>query len=546
MAMVCALGGCASSASLSGRPAASDVLPALCSTKAPLSVPAERWSAARQELAPAGASAIRLCRYSGSNAHPRLMLLDSRLLESSSLVQQLISEFDRLPSLSGAVACPNDDLSQILAVLAYPAGQQVTITVGLTGCALVTNGSIHRTAAGVGSPPAFGPQVVAQLERLVAARPRSNPGSASTLARGHWSVLARWPLGTRYAPVVVWDGHQVLEFGGTAGPPYGGGAPQDTGAAYDPADARWRRVASVPTVVEPINAASVWTGHQVFVFGGPPSSHELGLGCCVAGLYNPASDRWTVSAKGPFGQLNQPAAVWNGEEVILAGLIGSANHSQLEVASYDPATDTWTELNPPISALHPPLALAMVDTNDGVLLWSLWGRGQPTGPASGVEYSGVDVFRLRASGTWINVTGSWPQHHTVDEPVFTGQQILLAPGQIWCGLCSHPGPFNEHGYLVDPRTLRLTAIPPGPLDDLGPQIIWTGAAEISLNAGGEITGPSHVRVLPGDIAIWNPQTRRWTRGPRAPRQLIYDAAAVWSGGQLFALAQDGHLLAYDH
>jgi hypothetical protein len=144
---------------------------------------------------------------------------------------------------------------------------------------------------------------------------------------------------------------------------------------------------------------------------------------------------------------------------------------------------------------------------------------------------------------WQNVTGSWPQAHTVEGAIFTGSNILLAPGQIWCGACSHPAPFNEHGYIVDPRTLRLTAIPHGPLDDLGPQIVWTGAAEISLNAGGEITGP-RVKILPGDIAIWNPQTRRWSRGLRAPRRLIYDAPAVWSGRQLFALAQDGHLLAY--
>jgi hypothetical protein len=505
-------------------------------------VPAQRWSAARRQLAPAGATAIRLCRYSGLNAHPRLMLLDSRVLESRSLVQQLVSEFDRLPSPTGAVACPADDLSQILAVLAYPARHQVTITVGLTGCALVTNGSVHRSAAGIGSPRPFGPQLVAQLERLVPAHPRSNPGSASALARGHWSVLARSPLGARYGPIVVWDGHELLEFGGTAGRPYGGGAPQDSWAAYDPADAQWRRVASVPAVVEPANAASVWTGHQLLVFGGPTSSHELRLGCCVARLYDPATDRWTVSPKAPLDQLEQPTAVWTGTAVILAGLHYNGQQ-QLEVASYDPASDTWNRLTPPISPQHAPLGLAMVATNNGVLLWSLWQRTRPAGRCFAGTCYGVDVFRRGPSGSWQNVTGSWPQAHTVDEPIFTGSKILLAPGQIWCGACSHPAPFNEHGYTVDPKTLRRTSIPHGPPDDLGPQIIWTGAAEISLNAGGEITGP-HVKVLPGDIAIWNPQMRGWARGPRAPRQLIYDAPAVWSGRELFALAQDGHLLAY--
>ena len=91
-------------------------------------------------------------------------------------------------------------------------------------------------------------------------------------------------------------------------------------------------------------------------------------------------------------------------------------------------------------------------------------------------------------------------------------------------------------------TLQLAPIPHGPLDDLGPQITWTGAAQISLNSGGEISGP-RVLVLPGDIAIWNPSTRKWARGPRAPKK-PGDAPAVWTGDKLLVLAQDGRLLAY--
>ncbi len=171
--------GCgASSSPATGRPAVGAALPAPCATKAPSRVPAPRWSAARAKLAPPNPSAIRLCRYSGLNAHPRLTLVGSRLLDSRSAVQQLVSEFDRLPSLTGAVACPADDGSQILAALTYPAGHEVTITVGLTGCDLVTNGSVHRSAAGIGSPRPFGPQLVAELEHLVPAHSRSGPAPA--------------------------------------------------------------------------------------------------------------------------------------------------------------------------------------------------------------------------------------------------------------------------------------------------------------------------------------------------------------------------------
>jgi hypothetical protein len=45
-------------------------------------------------------------------------------------------------------ACPADDGSQILALLAYPNGSQVTIGVELTGCQRVTNGDPVRIANG--------------------------------------------------------------------------------------------------------------------------------------------------------------------------------------------------------------------------------------------------------------------------------------------------------------------------------------------------------------------------------------------------------------
>ncbi len=369
-------------------------------------------------------------------------------------------------------------------------------------------------------------------------RPRSDAGTAAGLARGHWSVLARSPLGERLGPTVIWDGRELLELGGIAVGAQAG-APKDSGAAYDPSRGRWRRVASAPAAVLPAGAASVWTGREVFLFGGPTLIGEAATD--VAGLYDPTTNRWTVSRKAPFGPLNQPTAVWTGTKVILAGLLRPSER-RLEVASYDPAANTWTSLDPPIRRGHPPLAIAMVDTNDGVLLWSLWGRAKQIGHRTFTEYSGVDVYRLGSSGRWRNVTGSWPQHQTVDTPIFTGTRILLAPGQIWCGSCSHPPPFGAHGYLVDPKTLRLTAVPHGPLDDLGPQIVWTGAAQISLNAGGIISGP-HQNVRPGDIAIWNPNTAKWSRPARAPKPLG-SAPAIWSGQALFVLGSNGHLLDY--
>jgi hypothetical protein len=360
----------------------------------------------------------------------------------------------------------------------------------------------------------------------------ARPAAAAALVHGHWSVLAASPLGSRQGPVVAWTGQELLEIGGTEG----NAAPGD-GAAFDPADNRWRRIAPVPGRVSTMAAASVWTGSRLFVFGGQPLTYKTTLGSAAA-LYDPASDRWAVTATAPFGRgLSQPAAVRAGRLVVVAGVEGS----RVEVASYDPAAGKWRRQDPPLPAAHPALGIALVATADRVIIWSLWGRLQQTGPNSFTGYSGVDV-RALAAGRWRDVTGGWPQHQTVPPPLFTGRQILIPPGQIWCGACSHPA-GGQPGFLADPGTLRITPLPRGPLDDTSPVMVWTGRAALAINPGAAISGPGGT-VRPGDMAAWDPASGAWRRLPGAPGPLQDDATPAWTGRELLAIAPDGTLLSF--
>ncbi len=89
------------------------------------------------------------------------------------LARLLVREFDRLPRFApGAIACPMDDGSQVVALLSYPGGHAVSISVGLSGCLRVTNGDIVRTALGIGPSPRSGPALLARLERLTRYRSR--------------------------------------------------------------------------------------------------------------------------------------------------------------------------------------------------------------------------------------------------------------------------------------------------------------------------------------------------------------------------------------
>jgi hypothetical protein len=329
--------------------------------------------------------------------------------------------------------------------------------------------------------------------------------------------------------VVAWTGEELLEIGG-----WGGNAGPADGAAFDPADGRWRRIAPAPVPVGAL-AASVWTGRRLFVSGGQlPDKTTLGP---AAGLYDPASDTWAVTAAAPFGKgLRQPAAVRAGRLVVVAGVDGG----RVEVASYDPAAGRWQRQDPPLPAAHPALGIAMVAAAGRVIVWSLWGRMQQTGPNSFAGYSGVDV-RALTGGRWDDVTGGWPQHQVVPPPLFTGRQILVPPGQVWCGACSHP--FGGlPGFLADPATLRIIRLPRGPLDDTGPVMVWTGAAALAINPGAEIGGPVNVR--PGDMAAWDPASGAWRRLPGAPGPLQDDATPVWTGRELLAITPDGTLLSF--
>ncbi|HKN94005.1 MAG TPA: hypothetical protein VJU60_06730 [Thermoleophilaceae bacterium] len=80
---------------------------------------------------------------------------------------KLVDEFDQLqPFPPGVAACPMDDGSFILALLAYPDGHRVRIEVDTTGCRLVSNGDVVRTASGFGTTA--GPKLEHQLGRLTA------------------------------------------------------------------------------------------------------------------------------------------------------------------------------------------------------------------------------------------------------------------------------------------------------------------------------------------------------------------------------------------
>lgn len=111
---------------------------------------------ATSQLVPPGAQALLLCRYArlGSDR-----LVAQRTIGSANTVSQLAGELNALPQTSGAYSCPADFSEDIVGYFGYASGPDDPVTVDLTGCNPVTNGSVNRL--GLDRP------VIRQLAALV-------------------------------------------------------------------------------------------------------------------------------------------------------------------------------------------------------------------------------------------------------------------------------------------------------------------------------------------------------------------------------------------
>lgn len=97
---------------------------------------------------PAGVSALLLCRYNGiGGARKPFDLLRSARIVKATKVRALVREMNSLPNLQRGTKCPKDDGAAILVRGTRNNGKTVKVKVGLSGCQIVTNGVVTRTAS---------------------------------------------------------------------------------------------------------------------------------------------------------------------------------------------------------------------------------------------------------------------------------------------------------------------------------------------------------------------------------------------------------------
>jgi hypothetical protein len=122
--------------------------------------------------------------------------------------------------------------------------------------------------------------------------------------------MAAGPLSARSATAAAWTGDEFLIWGGRTSDacclPSDSEPFLDDGAAYDPVERTWRRLADAP--IEARAPLSVWTGQELIVWG----STDRNLRYRDGAAYDPATDTWRRIADGPI-DLTDAVALWSGE-----------------------------------------------------------------------------------------------------------------------------------------------------------------------------------------------------------------------------------------
>lgn len=418
----------------------------------------------------------------------------------------------------------------------------------LVGCAASAAPSARVTSELAPAVAAAG--VIAAAQGFGPAGP-----APAAIGRFRWSVRASSPLGPRDQPVAAWAGGQLLEFGGLVDDD---SEATSAGAAFSPATGRWRRLAPVPAAAgvnteDPsglsLDPASAWTGRYLAVANGlVRSCPAQATAACWTGaaLYDPAANRWTTLAlPRQLDGLEVSAVTWTGRDIVVGAVTATVldnDKTQLAVAAYSPATRRWQVITPALPRHHPVAFLDLAAAGGRLFLWSSWDLVTKTKDGFS-EHAGVDVLALNSRGAWRNVTGTWPQGQVVSPPAATRDGILEPPGQIWCGQLCSPPDISEPGFFTNPSTLARKTIPAGPIGRVAPAYAWTGDAIIAVDQSGSVSGAG-LNIQPGDLALFNPASSRWSSLPATPGHPQLSVTPAWTGTSLLTLTNAGRLLAF--
>ena len=308
---------------------------------------------------------------------------------------------------------------------------------------------------------------------------------------------------------------------------------------------------------------------NVFSSSGIVLDHPVGRSAykSLAPLIKPLPGRWRMLAAAPVPALVTHSSAWTGRELLVLGRAGGP----LLFAGYDPLSNRWRRLTPPVNA--PPGPFHTVWAGDRLLAWGriayayrpaggTWLRlaRPPIGAPVIAVWTGRELLGWNRSGgaAYRPATNRWrrlPPAPFLGNAAWTGREVIVlsgdratafVPGRGWRLLASLPdareGPsliWDGHellvvggkkaprlGFAYDPSSdqwRRLAAMDSGRARSA---MVWTGTK--LLVWGGETGAPGDFVTPPHGLA-YDPRADRWSPLPQAPLQGRIHPLAAWTG-----------------
>jgi hypothetical protein len=359
--------------------------------------------------------------------------------------------------------------------------------------------------------------------------PFLNPGllaqnaTPAELAGGRWQALPALPAGQlapRVQAAVVWTGRQLLVWGGVSGHPM---RVFDDGAAYDLATRRWTPLprAPDPQWLEGNRGLAVWTGREMLVWGGFTVTDPVGqpnVGWPDRGAaYDPQRRTWRRLAPAPAELRHYHLwSVWTGRELLAGGVEEAGETGGVAAAAYDPAADHWRLLPPSPGLTGGSRTLAArtaMWAGSRLLVWNYL-RGTPR--ARDDETDASDRPDTRPAGidlwAWDPAGGRWS---VLPAPPDAVGEVSANAGMTWTGREVVIVGAREEPVAGRPRLVTGA----GRYDPDG--AAWAPLdppprpAAAKLGWAGAVAWTGAALVEPGNAA-YDPAAGRWLRLPTEP------------------------------
>lgn len=221
------------------------------------------------------------------------------------------------------------------------------------------------------------------------------------------------PISTINAPIKrgfassVWTGTEMIVWGGTESLNENFNSPSftftNTGGRYNPTTNTWTATSTINAPSPRTQAAAVWTGTVMVVFGGNTSNSTVNTG----GRYNPTTNTWTATStlNAPTPDFSQTRMFWDAAQ----GLVYVLGES-ITAARYNPVTNVWSSMASVPSPYNKSCAVWV-----GSQLWVYANNNKI------YQYNG-------ATNTWATVTpigAGFPAKFSAISAVWTGFDIVF-------------------------------------------------------------------------------------------------------------------------